>query len=383
MRNSILEVVRCEKYFPSAFFVAIAALLMTGCSKGVGNPIIPDSPSDYIDHPVTAGGGDSAERLTPALSWEYLEPAVLFEDGWGRTPATIDQNIVFSAQLTGTKAGEFDGKIFISVDGFPLDFAFSNNILNAKIAGLLPGIHHIHLLATSVTGEAGRSFEFEVLSKPPGMAVGIGIEDGKIYITPDRPMPISQLTDMQRWTLDGFNADKVSVEVPGGGDYAVIELTENRDMTDRSWYPPDGRSPEVTFNSSLGEMKATLFNVKRGGERNAQVDWCEKGTVYPIGTCNIANDWVFERTHLISTEREPREVLNAETANVNFNGCLMGGGWSWKNCWTWTVVSYNWAQEGHLDPAENWEAQHDTVGYSTTNVGYKGAGYRDGHWEHY
>lgn len=362
-------------------YIALFLFLVTGCSGGGGNPLVPASPGDTIDHPTQSGGGN-ALRAEPAFSWNLTEPANLFEEGWGRLPATIATSFTFSATLGGTKADWFDGTIFFSIDGEPRHFSFSNNIINADISGLEPGIHNVYLLAASSKGEAGRSFEFEVLDKPPSMQIGIGIKDGKLHISPDRPMPASQLGDLSRWNIDGFLAEKLDIEVTPGNDTVIIGLTEERSFDDYMMYKPDDISPNVTFNSSLGEMKCKLYNDDRKGGRYAQVAGCLKGTVYPIGDCDPASGWEIDLTHFVSVEREAREVLNTETSMM-FGNCPYGGGEPWENCQTWTVVAYNWVQEGHLDPEDYWDAQNDTQEYNTSVCGYKGVGYRDGYWEHY
>jgi len=218
------------------------------------------------------------------------------------------------------------------------------------------------------------------------MQLGLGIDDGKLYISLPRPMPSSQLGDTSRWTVDGFNAEKQNIEVLAGNDTVVIELSERRTLDDPQWLPSLLISPRVSFNSSLGIMNAYLFPDRRPGQaydkRSGQVYGCEKGTVYPLGSCNEADDWDLDRTHLTSEGKERREILNAEAYTI-LEGCGWGGGTPWGNCLNYAVSQFNWALEGHLDPQTNWEAQYDTLDYSSTQRGYYGVGFSYGHWQHY
>jgi hypothetical protein len=366
-------------------YIALSLFLIVGCSGGGGvNPIVPASPGDMIGHPTQSGGGD-VRRAIPAFSWTLNEPADLYEEGWGQIPATIATSFTFSATLGGTKSDWFDGKIFFSIDGEPRHFSFSNKVITADISGLEPGIHNVYLLAASAQGEAGRSFEFEVLDRPPSMQVGIGIDDGKLHISPDRPMPTSQLGDLSRWSVEGFLAEKRDIEVLPGNDEVVIGLTDERSFNDYMMYEPVGISPTVTFNSTLGEMTCKLFNDERQGGRHAQ-SGCTWGQLLPLDECNDAVDgWTFDLQHFTSKERERREALYMLVDEGYVEGCFYTGKYSdsWSSCFNYVIVNYNWFWEGHLDPEDNWDAQYDTVEYDAGNCGYKGVGYRNGRWEHY
>jgi len=352
---------------------------------GSGNPIIPIAPPGDIEHPVQYEGGPPTQA-TPPLGWRFVEPVELLDEGWGHTPATIETSITFSAELYGTRVNEFKGKIYFSVDGKQYPFQFQGNIFTTVVSGLGYGIHNIHLLAASAIGEAARTFEFEVLDKAPDMQLGLGIDDGKIYISLPRPMPSSQLGDSSRWTVLDFNAEKQNITVLAGNDTVVIELSEGRTLDDPQWLPSLLISPRVSFNSSLGIMNAFLFPDRRPGqvynERSEQVLGCEKGTVFPLGSCNEADDWDLDRTHLTSEGKERREILNAE-APTTLEGCPWGGGTPWANCQNYAVSQFNWALEAHLDPQTNWDAQYDTLDYSSTQRGYFGVGFSYGHWQHY
>ena len=352
--------------------------------RGGGNPITPIVPSGDMEHPVQYEGGPPTQA-TPPLAWRFTEPVELLDEGWEHTPATIATSITFSAELYGTRVNEFKGNIYFSVDGKQYPFQFQGNIFTTVVSGLGFGIHNSHLLAASAIGEAARIFEFEVLDKAPEMQLGLGIDDGKLYISLPRPMPLSQLADISRWAVSDFSAEKQNITVLAGNDTVVIELSERRTLDDREWLQQD-LSPRVSFNSSLGIMNAYLLSSIRPGqaydERSGQVYGCEKGTVYPLGSCNQASDWDLDRTHLISEGKERREILNAE-APTTLEGCPWGGGTPWANCQNYAVSQFNWALEDHLNPQTNWDAQYDTLDYSTTQRGYFGAGFPYGHWQHY
>ena len=369
-----------------ALLSAVAAVWAWGCSGGGGNPVLPDSPAEDEAHftppvhsePGSVPRGGRAMQATPPLAWEFTQPAELLDEGWGLLPATRSTSLSVSAALYGELAEEFNGDVYFSVDGKSQPFSFDGNVLVAEALGLDVGPHQLFVSAGSSVGLAARDLRFEVVDRPPALQVGIGEDDGKLYVTVTRPMPPSQLGDPSRWNCVGFGSDKQGLEVLPDNQTVVIQLTSPLSLWDMPWFLPDGLSPKVLFNSSLGEAEGLLIppNEDSPGSRSGQSPNCDKGEVTE-DECTDALEWVIEREHLVSEGCEPRQFINTEA-------------WypyviePWSDCFSYIIVRHNWAYEGHLDPSDpdNWDASYDSLWYSEDG-GYFGVGYLGGVYQYY
>ena len=370
-------------------FTGVCTLLVCGCQGG-GSPAFPSltdnaAPSLLLDR---GGSGEPAKPAVPRLRWMFTEPADLLEEGWGHYPATLATSITFAASLWGTNADEFDGNVNLTVDGEPYPFDCTGKTLTAQIAGLGRGMHHVQVHAGSAVRIDNRTFAFVVVDSPPFMQVGIG-EDGKVYATLSRKMPASQLGDLTRWTCEKFNTDKVSVEMLSDNRTVALGMADPLSIDDWSWLPPDGSSPVVRFQSSLGDVVGKLLpEADKDGHsesRSAQSEpGCDEGSIYGHGSaghCDPDLDWFIERHSLESSDSEPRAVFNTEVP-------IPVMGWPplwypWRNCYNLVIVRFNSVEEGHLDPPNSWNAEYDTVWHASQSEDYFGVGFQDWRFQLY
>ena len=370
-------------------FTGVCALLVCGCQRG-GSPTFPSLTDNAAPSLLLArgGSGEPAKPAVPKLRWMITEPADLLEEGWGHYPATVATSITFAASLWGTSADEFDGNVNLTVDGEPYPFDCTGKTLTAQIMGLGRGMHHVQVHAGSAVGIDNRTFAFVVVDSPPFMQVGIG-EDGKVYATLSRKMPASQLGDLTRWTCEKFNTDKVSVEMLSDNRTVALGMADPLSVDDMSWLPPDGSSPVVRFQSSLGDVVGKLLpEADKDGHsesRSAQSEpGCDEGSIYGHGSaghCDPDLDWFIERHSLESSDSEPRAVFNTEVP-------IPVMGWPplwypWRNCYNLVIVRFNSVEEGHLDPPNSWNAEYDTVWHASQSEDYFGVGFQDWRFQLY
>jgi hypothetical protein len=321
-------------------------------------------------------GGDATPELPP-LAWEFTEPADLLDPGWGRLPATASTSLYVSANLIGYNAEKFDGKADCLLDGEPLPFGFSNNMLTATLDGLIVGTHTIFLNAGSGLGVASRALTFEVVDTPPVIQVGISETDGNLVVSFDRPMPASQLGDIARWNPQGFDSDKQNVTVLSGNMSVSIGMSYPLQMDDPKWFDNSDAIPFVEFESTLGISKCPLWSqYDDEGERQGQTLHCDKGDI-TSEQCHSKLDWTFDWSHVESNDGEERQAINTE----DWPPFIVE---PWSSCYTYNVVRHSSIGEGHLNYhlAANWGAQSDTVWESGTPY-YSGVGYFGWHREVY